>query len=289
MQGGERICTTDFALMYDGVADFPQWLANPVAVSTPLPASSTSTAPIWLRTGTIRLGRRRMATPRKRSRSRRGRRRPTAVRPTYCQRVDGSDTIYITLPARYLPLYQPFVDLGDATGTSALIVPVTDFLSPFTQTIIETGYDRTNYATPQPGTILPPKTFNPIKTAVDLVNDIPEGINMALTPGRTPLPGSPPLPATAMDATTLSDTNTTNTIVSKSTTPNLGTPDIRLGIFAKPGRGRHGYGCQRSEHQSAAAECAEGLPPGARRGQGGLRTRSKNSARTRTTTPRPAS
>ena len=96
------------------------------------------------------------------------------------------------LPARYLPLYQPFVDLGDATGTSALIVPVTDFLSPFTQTIIETGYDRTNYANPQPGTILPPKTFNPIKTAVDLVNDIPEGINMALTPGRTPLPRSPP-------------------------------------------------------------------------------------------------
>ena len=30
--GGYRICATDFALMYDGVADFPQWLANPVAV-----------------------------------------------------------------------------------------------------------------------------------------------------------------------------------------------------------------------------------------------------------------
>ena len=70
-------------------------------------------------------------------------------------------------------------------------MPVTDFLSPITQTIIETGYDRTNYANPQPGTILPPKTFNPIKTAVDLVNDIPEGINMALTPGRTPLPPPP--------------------------------------------------------------------------------------------------
>ena len=31
--GGYRICATDFALMYDGVADFPQWLANPVAVA----------------------------------------------------------------------------------------------------------------------------------------------------------------------------------------------------------------------------------------------------------------
>ena len=52
-------------------------------------------------------------------------------------------------------------------------------------------------------------------------------------PRRAPI-RSPPLPATA---TTLSETNTTNTIVSKSTTPNLGTPDIRLGIFAKPGQG----------------------------------------------------
>ena len=30
---GDRICATDFALQYDGVADFPQWLANPVAVA----------------------------------------------------------------------------------------------------------------------------------------------------------------------------------------------------------------------------------------------------------------
>ena len=116
-----------------------------------------------------------------------------AGNPNYCQHVDGSDTIYITLPARYLPLYQPFIDIGDATGTSALIVPITDFLSPFTQTIIETGYDRTDYSKPQQGTLLPPATFNPIQTAVDLVNDVPEGINMALTPGRTPLPGSPPV------------------------------------------------------------------------------------------------
>ena len=184
----------------------------------------------------------------------------------YCQHVNGSDTIYITLPARYLPLYQPFVDLGDATGTSGLIVPVTDFLSPFTQTIIETGYDRTNYANPQPGTILPPKTFNPIKTAVDLVNDIPEGINMALTPGRTPLPGRRQYPPTTMPpCRTPARTNMT---VAKST-PKLGTPDLRLGIFAKPGETATS-GRRWSERQSSAAEGTEGLPPGSRRRQGGL-------------------
>lgn len=233
---GDRICTTDFALQYDGVADFPQWLANPIAVGNAIAGFQYIHGTYLAPNGDDAV----TDTPYGYT--------PEEVQDyinaaqedggctaeNYCQHVDGSDTIYITLPARYLPIYQPFVDLGDATGTSGIVIPVTDFLSPFTQTLIETGYDRTNYANPQPGTILPPKTFNPIQTAVDLVNDVPEGINMALTPGRTPLPGSPPLPATA---STLSETNNTNTLVSTVTTPKPGTPDIRLGLFAKPGQG----------------------------------------------------
>ena len=225
---GDRICTTDFALQYDGVADFPQWLANPVAVVNAIAgfqyihgtylAPNSDDPPTETPYG---------YTPAE-VQHYIAEAQAECTAENYCQHVDGSDTIYITLPARYLPLYQPFVDLGDATGTSVLIIPVTDFLSPFTQTLIETGYDRTNYSTPQPGTILPPKTFNPIKTAVDLVNDVPEGINMALTPGRTPLPGSPPVQTT----TTLSDANTTNVAVAKTASTE---PDLRLGIFAKPG------------------------------------------------------
>jgi hypothetical protein len=243
--GGNRICATDFALQYDGVADFPQWLANPVAVLNAVAGfqyiHGTYLAPDGDDAATeTPYG----YTPDEVQHYITEAQKPNqCTAANYCQHVAGSDTIYITLPARYLPLYQPLIDLGDATGTSGLIVPVTDFLSPFTQTIIETGYDRTNYANPQPGTILPPKTFNPIKTAVDLVNDIPEGINMALTPGRTPLPGSPPLPATP---STLSDTNTTNTIVSKTTAPTLGAPDIRLGIFAKPGESANTRGANGS-------------------------------------------
>ena len=110
-------------------------------------------------------------------------------------------------------------------------MPVVDLISPATQTIIETGYDRTNYSNPQPGTLLPPRTFNPIKTAADLVQDIPEGINMAATPGRTPLPGSPPLPPAP--ASTLADTESNNQLVA-SVPSKPGTPDIRLGIFAQP-------------------------------------------------------
>lgn len=236
--GGERICTTDLALMYDGVADFPQWLANPVAVANAVAGfqyiHGTYLAPDSGEPATD--------TPYGYT--------PQEVQDaveaaqancgpeTYCQHVDGSDTIYVVLPARYLPIYQPFIDLGDATGTSFLIVPVTDFLSPFTQTIIETGYDRSDYSKPTPGSILPPANFNPIKTAVDLVNDIPEGINMALTPGRTPLP--PPAGQGPQTMSTLSDTDTTNTVVSNTTAPKLTTQDIRLGLFARPGEGAAG-------------------------------------------------
>jgi hypothetical protein len=57
---------------------------------------------------------------------------------------------------------------------------------------------------------------------------------MALTPGRTPLPGSPPLTS----ASTLSET-TGNQLVASTTTskPSDGTPLIRLGLSAKPGEG----------------------------------------------------
>jgi hypothetical protein len=54
---------------------------------------------------------------------------------------------------------------------------------------------------------------------------------MALTPGRTPLPGSPPVTS----ASTLSDMSG-NQLVANTTTPKPvdGTPLIRSGLFAKP-------------------------------------------------------
>lgn len=236
---GNRICATDFALQYDGVADFPQWLLNPLAFTNAVAGfqyiHGTYLAPDADDPATeTPYG----YTPEEVQDYINAAQAPggcDAGNPNFCQHVDGSDTIYVTLPARYLPLYQPFIDIGDATGTSALIVPIVDLVSPATQTLIETGYDRRDYSKPQQGTLLPPATFNPIQTAVDLVNDIPEGINMALTPGRTPLPGSPPLDT----ASILSDTTGTNTLVSNTTTPKLldGKPLVRLGLFAKPGEG----------------------------------------------------
>ena len=71
-----------------------------------------------------------------------------------------------------------------------LIVPITDFLSPFTQTIIETGYDRTGLQqaaaghAASAGNLQPDPDWRWTSSTTS-----PRRINMALTPGRTPLAG----------------------------------------------------------------------------------------------------
>ena len=229
--GDPRVCATDFALMYDGVVDFPEWILNPLALVNAVAGfqyvHGTYLAPNGDDPPT--------ETPYGYT--------VTEVQDaieaaeadcsaaTYCQ-VHG-DTRYVTLPARVLPIYQLPLDLAAATGTSALVIPIVDLLQPATQTLIETAYTRDDYGVPSPVTLLP--RFNPIQVATDLVNDIPEGINNALTPGLQPLP---PLAGTGPDAaTTLTITDNTNKDVVK--TPKLfdGKPLTRLSLFAKPNQG----------------------------------------------------
>lgn len=238
-------CATDFALTYDGVVDFPEWILNPIAVANaaagfeyvhgtylaPDGDDPPTETPYGYEDGEVEAFIAAASAP------------DGCTAANYCQRH--GDTIYITLPARYLPLYQPFIDLAEATGTSALIVPVVDLVSPLTQTLIETAYTRDDYGKPSPVTLLP--RFNPFKVAGDLVNDIPEGIEMALEPGRTPLPDSPPLPdpaplppAVTSTTTPADDTIAVNQVVAEAKPkPKLfdGKPLTRLGLFAKPGEG----------------------------------------------------
>ncbi|AKS34742.1 PE-PPE domain-containing protein [Mycolicibacterium goodii] len=181
-------CATDFALMYDGVVDFPAYPLN-------LLATANALAGFWYVHGTYLApddDEPPTATPYGYT--------PTEIQDAiaaanapngctaanHCQRH--GDTIYVTLPARTLPIMQPLLDFAAATGTSALIVPLVDLISPLTQTLIETGYDRTDYGRPTPAGLIP--RIDPVKLIRDLINDIPEGINAALTPGLTPLPGS---------------------------------------------------------------------------------------------------
>ncbi|OMC34882.1 PE-PPE domain-containing protein [Mycobacterium sp. GA-1841] len=179
--------THDIALQYDGVADAPSWVLNPLALLNALAGfeyvHGTYLDPRGDDPET--------ATPYgytpEQVQAAIENAKEDCTAATHCQKVDGSDTYYITLPAKTLPLMQPFLDLGAATGTSAVVIPLVDLVSPLVQTLIETGYTRTDYSKPTPFQLLP--KVNPVKLVSDLVNDIPEGVKAALNPGLDPLPG----------------------------------------------------------------------------------------------------
>lgn len=179
------INTDDIALQYDGVADAPSWVLNPLALANALAGFEYVHGTYLAPKGGDEAG----ATPYgytpEQVQAAVANAQANCSEATHCQ-VHG-DTRYITLPAKYLPLMQPLIDLGAATGTSAIVIPLVDLVSPAMQTLIETGYDRGDYGNPTPFQLVP--RVNPVKLVGDLINDIPEGIEAARNPGLDPLPG----------------------------------------------------------------------------------------------------
>ncbi|GFG51983.1 PE-PPE domain-containing protein [Mycolicibacterium agri] len=212
----ETHCASDFALMYDGVVDFPEWILNPLAIANAAAGFEYVHGTYLAPDGDDPLDETPYGYQPDEVEQLIRNAEAECSEQNFCQRH--GDTIYITLPARFLPLYQPFIDLAEATGTSALVVPLVDLVSPLTQTLIETAYTRDDYGKPSPVTLLP--RFNPIAVAGDLVRDIPEGIQMALEPGRTQLPGSPG-PVTTSDMTS----EETSPAPLVDSTPPVTTPD----------------------------------------------------------------
>jgi hypothetical protein len=185
--------TTDIAFQYDGVADFPANPLNALAVLNAL-------AGFWYIHGTY-------ISPR-------GTQPSTELpygytlaelqtaidcsqSPKNCQTFN--DTLYITIPAKTLPIMQPLLDIGAATGTTAIIKPFVDLISPVTRVLIETGYDRSNYGQPTPLTIFTP--INPVKLTVDLATAVVQGIHDALGDIGVSLPAAPAAPAPATSST----------------------------------------------------------------------------------------
>ncbi len=199
--------TTDIAFQYDGVADFPANPLNALAVLNAL-------AGFWYIHGTYL--------------SPRGTQPPTDLpygytvaeleaamdcsqSPKNCQTYN--DTLYITIPAKTLPIMQPLLDIGAATGTTALIKPFVDLISPATRVLIELGYDRSNYGHPTPFTIFTP--IDPVKLTVDLSQAVVQGIRDAL--GVTP-PAAPAAPAPATTST-LASASTSKPAAEEVSTP----------------------------------------------------------------------
>jgi PE-PPE domain len=100
------------------------------------------------------------------------------MHPTNC-RTDDNGNSYILIPTKTLPIVQPFLDIASATGTTALVKPIVDLISPTLRVLINLGYDRTG----NPGTYMTlsplpfnPATFNPVQFATDLVDAAAAGI-----------------------------------------------------------------------------------------------------------------
>ncbi|WP_059015839.1 PE-PPE domain-containing protein [Mycobacterium sp. M26] len=95
-----------------------------------------------------------------------------------------NDTTYVTIPTKILPIMQPLVLLGAATGLGRITTPIVDLLSPALRVLIDTGYDRTT----NPGVYTPFRLIprvNPLEVAVDFVNAVGQGINQAIEDIKT--------------------------------------------------------------------------------------------------------
>src|ERR1700757_4645448 len=67
-----------------------------------------------------------------------------------------------------LPILQPFLDIGNATGTTALVKPFVDLLNPVFKVIVDLAYDRNaNPGIPQTFQLFP--IVNPITLTVNLL------------------------------------------------------------------------------------------------------------------------
>ena len=178
-----EMSTVDIAFEYDGVADFPLYPINLLAVLN-------ATAGFWYTHGSYLApdGRNPDQLPNGLT--------PTELAeaiadPANRQRTAGSDTTYVLIPTPNLPLLQPLREFGAFTGTEFLTDPLIALIQPALRVLIETGYDRSlPYGQPAPFRLIP--RVNPITLTVDLVNAIGQGIQDAA--GGT---GAPITPATA--------------------------------------------------------------------------------------------
>ena len=168
--------TTDIVFQYDPIADFPRYPINLLAdlnavmglpsihLSYPnpyLPNRGIPFVPRGLPGGyTPDQLQQLMSDP--------------ANRQTY------GDTTYITIPANNLPLLQPLIDFGAATGLGALTSPVVDLVQPVLRVLVEVGYDRTTpYGTPAVARLFPavaPGTF-----VTHVASAVNEGLRAAIT------------------------------------------------------------------------------------------------------------
>jgi hypothetical protein len=186
------IRTTDLAIQYDGVSDFPKYPLNVLAVLNAL-AGTLFIHPTYVFPNTAHpdghpygytLDEFSAAVAAAQHAADAG----ACSAATNCQQF--GDTTYITLPTTDLPLLAPLRYLGERTGLSFVTRPLADLVQPVLKVLIETGYDRTSYGTPSPFGLLP--LLNPVEVGVDLVEATAQGITDAVGDITGTRPAGPP-------------------------------------------------------------------------------------------------
>ena len=133
------------------------------------------------------------------------------------------DTTYVTIPAKSLPILQPFIDFGNATGTSAIVNPILELVQPALKVLIDTGYDRTaNPGDPMTFRLIP--RINPLKLVVDLAAAVVQGIKDATD-------GVPIVPTvTPPTSTTSTTTFATSTFAMQRSTPDADASRVQQNV-----------------------------------------------------------
>ncbi len=182
--------STNYSFEYDPVGDAPLYFGNPLAVLNALAAfeyvhgnylspnsnGPTDMLPYGYTDATL----------------------ATAINNAD-KRTDGDATFVLIPQQGTLPIMQPFLSIASATGTTALVKPIVDLLSPLTKVLINLGYDRIiNPGVPQTLSILP---FNPFQNwlgvGVNLAAATVQGIQAFLGDLGIGLPAAPaPAPPT---------------------------------------------------------------------------------------------
>jgi PE-PPE domain len=164
------IPSTNYSFEYDPVGDAPQYWGNPLALLNALAAfeyvhgyylspnenGESDTLPYGYDNGTL----------------------ATAI-TNAAKRTFGNATFVLIPQQGALPLFQPFVDLANATGTRALIDPVISLIQPVTKVLINLGYDRvSNPGIPQTLSLLP---FNPLQNWLTVGKNLADGVAEGIT------------------------------------------------------------------------------------------------------------
>jgi hypothetical protein len=229
----DGIKSTNYSFEYDPVGDAPEYWGNPVAMLNALAAfeyvhgyylSPNENGP----TDALPYGY--AAGPN-------GTLAAAINNPNNSQSYQNATFILIPQQGA-LPIYQPFVDLANTTGTRALVDPVISLVQPVTKVLVNLGYARdVNPGIPQTLSILPANPFqNWFKVGGDLVGASVEGVENVVTgndvtqvPTTVPADASTPSTNTITTTPTITqDTVQTATLAAKKTpTTTVTTPKTK--------------------------------------------------------------